>query len=216
MPIIITFFLLGLSFGSGPCLASCGPLLISYTAGTRKNPAGGLSAYALFSLARVSVYLAIGLAVYFLGRFLAVEYLGVISRYVLILGGAFIISVGVLLILGKNMHSGICGLLRDKFLQKDKKSIIIMGLIIGLLPCAPLLAVFSYIGLTSKSWHSSLAYAFSFGAGTLVSPLLVLTALAGLLPRLLTDKKPVYERAFNFLCGGIMVFLGAQLVMRAF
>jgi len=209
---IITFFLLGLSFGAGPCLAACGPLLISYTAGTGKDVLKGLSAYILFSLARISAYLMIGIFVFLLGKFLAAEYLGVISKYILIIGGIFVISVGVLVILGKREKK------RERFCfsEKNRNVPLILGLIIGILPCAPLLAVFSYIGLISKNWFSSLAYAFFFGIGTLISPLLVLSGLAGLLPRLLADKNPVYGRIFNCLCGGIMVFLGAQLIGRAF
>ncbi|MFH0935260.1 MAG: sulfite exporter TauE/SafE family protein, partial [Candidatus Omnitrophota bacterium] len=228
MPIIISFFLLGLSFGAGPCLASCGPLLISYLAGTKKNFRGGLYSYILFSAARISVYLAIGLLVFLLGRVLASEFLGVISKYVLVSGGGFIICVGVLLMarpcspsvlsgaeglmLDKHKETGFCNVLQKKFLEKDKKSIIIFGLIIGLIPCAPLLAAFSYMGLISKDWLTALTYSFFFGLGTLISPLLVLAGLAGVIPGILADKQAVYGRIFNFFCGGILVLLGLQLI----
>ena len=53
MPIVITFFLLGLSFGSGPCLAACGPLLISYIAGTGKKFKDSVVTYLIFSSARI-------------------------------------------------------------------------------------------------------------------------------------------------------------------
>ena len=216
MPLAISFFLLGLSFGAGPCLASCGPLLITYIAGTGKNVFKSLVSYALFSCARISVYLALGISVYFLGRFFAGELLGVISKYVLILGGGFIICVGALLILGKDKETGACNALRKKFLEKDKKSIILFGLIIGFLPCAPLLAVFSYLGLISKNWVLALTYSFFFGLGTLISPLLVLAGLTGVIPRILADKRSVYLRIFNFFCGAILIFLGLQLIGRAF
>lgn len=175
----------------------------------RRSVVGSVVTYILFSLARIAAYLAVALAVFFLGRFLAGQYLGAASKYVLLIGGGFVIYAGVLLILGRGGHKGRCRLPQDK-------NAIILGLIIGLLPCAPLLAAFSYIGLASKSWLASTGYALSFGLGTLLSPLLLLCAGAGLLPRLMKGQNALYERAFNLFCGGIMVFLGAQLIRRGF
>ena len=117
---------------------------------------------------------------------------------------------------GKKKEKGFCAVLCRRFLEKDKKSIIIFGLIIGLIPCAPLLAAFSYMGLISKDWFTSLTYSFFFGLGTLISPLLVLAGLAGVIPRILADKQAVYGRIFNFICGGILVLLGLQLIRRVF
>lgn len=215
MPIIVSFFLLGLSFGAGPCLASCGPLLITYLAGTGKNVWGSISSYILFSAARISVYLAIGVSVYLFGRFLVSTFLGAASRYILMFGGGFIAFIGALLILGRGRELGFCSALQRRFLKKDKKSVIIFGLVIGLLPCAPLVAVFSYLGLSAKNWPYALTYAFSFGLGTLLSPLLLLVGLSGLIPGLLGEKKAAYLRFFNLLCGWILVLLGLRLIWRA-
>ncbi|MFA5357159.1 MAG: sulfite exporter TauE/SafE family protein, partial [Candidatus Omnitrophota bacterium] len=74
--IISGLFLTGVLFGSGPCVASCGPFLISYIAGTRKTAARGVVAYILFSSARVSVYIALGVSVFFLSRFAVERLLG--------------------------------------------------------------------------------------------------------------------------------------------
>ena len=64
-----SIFLLGLSFGLGPCVASCGPVLVSYIAGTGKNIYKGFLVYVLFSLSRVISYIILALAVFYLGRF---------------------------------------------------------------------------------------------------------------------------------------------------
>lgn len=92
---------------------------------------------------------------------------------------------------------------------------VIIGLSMGLLPCAPLLATFSYIGLISKSWLQSLYYSLAFGIGTFFSPLILLAVFTGLLPRLL-GRSALFGRIFAFLCGLIMVFLGVNLIKRAF
>lgn len=214
--IAVSLFLLGLVFGAGPCLASCGPLILSYVIGTRKNIFKSLSVYIIFSLARIIVYLVLGLAVFFLGRFALEEMLGDFSRYVFILGGIFIILVGALMILGRRLEFRPCSFLQKNIIERDKKSIVIFGLIIGLMPCAPLVVVISYVGLISHSWPQALFYSLFFGIGTLVSPLLLLVMAAGFIPRLLGNKKEVYYRVFSFICGLLMVILGLQLIRRIF
>ncbi len=213
--IIISLFLSGILLGSGPCLASCGPILISYIAGTKKNILKGVLTYILFSSARIVVYLILSLMV-FLGSFTLERLLGSFSKFILIIGGSFVILIGILMALGTRLKLPFCRFLGENILGKDKKSIIIMGLLIGLLPCAPLLAVLSYIGLVSKSVFQSLIYAFSFGLGTFASPLLLLSILAGVIPKFLSDKKAIYAQIFSLICGLIIIFLGLNLLKEAF
>src|SRR4030042_6845487 len=158
--IIISLFLTGLLFGSGPCLASCGPFLITYIAGTKKDIPKSISTYILFSLARISVYVGLGLMIFFLGRFAIEKLLGGIYKYVLISGGGFIIMIGLLLALGKKLEFHFW---QRNILERDKKSIFLVGLAIGLLPCAPLLSVLAYVGLISRDWLSAMLYSLSFG-----------------------------------------------------
>lgn len=205
---------MGLSFGSGPCLASCGPVILSYIAGTRKNVSKGLVVYSLFSLGRIFVYIALGLSAFFFGKFVMEKFLFSFSKYLIIIGGGFIFLVGLLLALGKKFKLKFCSLLQENILVNDKKSIIMFGLIIGVLPCAPLLAIFSYVVLTSKSWFDSLLYSLSFGIGTFVSPLIFLVIFVGLMPGKLIGRN--YDRIFNLVCGLIIMFLGSQLIMRVF
>ncbi len=214
--IIISLFFTGLLFGSGPCIASCGPFLISYIAGTGKNIPKSITAYILFSSARISVYLILSLAILFSSKFLVEKLLGDLSRYLFILAGATVTLIGLFLVLGKRLEFPSWQILHKNILGHDKKSIIFLGLITGFMPCAPLLAILSYIGLISRSWFSSLLYSLSFGLGTFISPLILLTIFAGLIPRFLSDKKTVYYSIFSFICGLVIVFLGVQLISRAF
>lgn len=209
---IASLFILGLSFGSGPCLVSCGPLLLSYIVGTQKKIRGGLFTYIIFSLARITVYLILALLVFFLGRFVFEGLLAAWARYIFILGGVFIMVLGALMILGKNGNQ-CCVLLKDKFLAHDKKSIILLGLLTALVPCAPLIAMLSYLGLTSAQWWQSLLGAFSFSAGVFISPLIILSALGGLIPRWLKGRQAVL---FNCFSGIIMLILGWQMLRRVF
>jgi sulfite exporter TauE/SafE len=158
----------------------------------------------------------LGGAVFFLGRFAKERlFIGPLFKYIIILGGFFIVIVGLLMLLGKRWEFKLCQFLYKNILEHDKKSIVILGIIIGILPCAPLLAILSYTGLIAKSWLEAVLYSFSFGLGTFMSPLILLVMLAGAIPKFLLDKKEIYK-VFSFVCGLIIVFLGIQLIRRAF
>ena len=149
---------MGMSFGFGPCLASCGPILISYMAGTKKNVLASIGTYILFSSARVAVYLILGLLVFSLGKFITQTWLGGLSRYVFIIGGAFIIFLGIFTAFGNHLEFKPCRFFAKNLLRQYHKSALLLGLIIGILPCAPLLALLSYVGLVSKTWSQVLIY----------------------------------------------------------
>ena len=134
-----SLFLFGVSLGFGPCVASCGPLLISYVAGTKRNVPQSLQAYGLFSLGRGVAYITLCVIVFALGQ-LALHQLARVTSLLRIAAALFIIFMGVLLILGKGLNLSSCHALKNHFIEKDKKSILIFGFLTGLMPCAPLFA----------------------------------------------------------------------------
>ncbi|MFC1657904.1 sulfite exporter TauE/SafE family protein [Candidatus Omnitrophota bacterium] len=205
----------GLILGSGPCLATCGPILISYIAATRKSPGQGIMVWLLFSLSRISVYPLLGVSVFFLGEFLVKEKLTYISQYVYITGGAVIVAIGILTIIrGTGSHSRACAAV-SQWASRRLSGIqpVALGLILGLLPCAPLLAVLSYIGLISFSWQRCIFYSLIFGLGTLISPLILLALGAGAASQMLFKRPRVYN-ILRLLCGLIILFFGIQLILR--
>lgn len=212
---IISFFILGLTFGAGPCLASCGPLLIAYVAGTGKDVRKSIWVYFIFSLSRILIYALLGLVVFLFAHALVKYTTSYFTKYLFIFAGALIIVIGLLIALGKNLHYKFCQRLGDFWLKKDTKTVIILGLIIGILPCAPLISVISYIGLTARHWLNSLFYGFAFGLGTMISPLFLLVVSTGLIPRIMVRENSFY-RIFNAICGLIIVFLGIQLIRKVF
>jgi len=205
MPIktLLGLFALGLSFGAGPCLATCGPILVSYVAGTRKNIPAGIRDYLIFSSCRIFVYVILGLLIYSLGRLAVTAFMASYSRYIFILGGVFIVSIGIFIATNKKIWF-------------KNKNLVIMGVTIGLLPCAPMIAVLSYIGLVSKSWLQSLFFSFSFGLGTLISPLILIVVIAGFIPKILEKTQALYSKVFGIICGAVIIFLGARLMIRGF
>jgi sulfite exporter TauE/SafE len=212
----VNIFITGLFLGCGPCVASCGPILVSYVAGTRKNVAGALIFYFLFSVGRVLVYAGLGIAVFFAGSFVFERMLGGVVRYAVTAGGAFIVAIGILMALGKNLAWPVCRILEANLLHKGHLSALFLGLIMGIAPCAPLIAVLSYVGLVSKSWTDGLWYGLAFGAGTCVSVLIVLVALAGCIPAWLKRGPVIYERLLRAMCGVVIAVLGLQVMIRAY
>jgi len=203
----------GFLFASGPCLASCGPLLISYIAGTEKDIYRAFTFYSLFSFSKTAVYLVLGLGVYFLGSF-AREYL--FSGYVATFGGLFIGLCGLFIILGKQLRLPFLNFLGKIFTQGQIKNPIIFGLIYGLIPCLPFLTVLSYSGLVSHNWAEALIYAFCFGLGTYFSPLLLLSIFSGTIPSFLKRAGGIYSVVLRVVCGLVIVFFGVQMAVRGF
>jgi len=208
MNIMFSLFVSGILFGSGPCLASCGPLLLSYIGATGKGIFQGLRDYTLFSLARIAAYLVLGLLVFFCGRFILERSLGDYAKYVFLIGGSFIILVGTSACLGYKWHLALC--------KVGGKSSFVLGLIIGFIPCAPLLALLTYVGLVSKTWIQALIYCACFGLGTFVSPLILLSIGSSIVPKMLSQKKAIYAKIFGLACGLIIIVFGIQLLRKGF
>jgi sulfite exporter TauE/SafE len=206
-------FLSGLLLGSGPCLASCAPLLVSYLAASDKNIRSSLFAYFLFSAGRIIAYLLLGFLVFRLGQFILENLSGSWSAYILIGSGSFIAGLGLLLIFAQSGKIRFCSYLQDFFLKKDKKTLVSLGLSAGILPCLPLFSVLYYIGLVAKSWPLSLFYALAFGLGTFFSPLLLFALLGASFSGILKGR-PRINRILRFSCGLILIALGAQLILR--
>jgi sulfite exporter TauE/SafE len=214
MKALLSLFVLGLSFGFGPCLTSCGPILLPYFAGNRKDIRQSFLGYLVFSISRIFVYLILGILIFSLGSFFAQRILGELARIFFAIGGAFIVLLGLLTAFGFRLERGFCQALHRNLLQRDVKSIVALGLIVGLLPCAPLIALFSYIGLMAGSLGKSILYSLIFGLGTFLSPLLILSLIAGFIPRLIKGQE-IYNRVFSIICGLIIVYLGTGFLNRA-
>jgi sulfite exporter TauE/SafE len=215
MKVLLGLFALGLSFGSGPCLVSCGPVFLSYLAGNSKNVAQSFLRYLVFSLSRISVYLIFSALIFYLGRFFAQRVMVGFEKITFLIGGVFIILLGVLTAFGFKLQNRLCKILKANFLERDIKSMVLLGLVIGLLPCAPLIALLTYAGFTAGTLGKSVLYGLIFGLGTFFSPLLILSLAAGFIPRIIKGREETYGRVFNIICGLTIVYLGLEFLKRA-
>jgi len=152
------------------------------------------------------------LLVFSLGRATFERFSGVF-KYLKLGGGIFIILLGALMALGKSFGNRYCQALHKVVLEKDKKSIIFLGLTMGVVPCAPLITVLSTCALIAKSWPESLSYGVLFGLGTTISPLLILVIFSGIIPRFIEEKSKAYGRVFTLICALIIIYLGIRLLI---
>ncbi len=214
--VIFSLFLTGIFLGYGPCLLSCGPMLVSYITATKENAIGGLKTYIIFSLTRLFVYIVFGVLVGLFGerilhRFFESQALGILF----FIFGLFLSFLGVFLIIDKFSFAQKCNLLIHRYLgSRDFKNIVIFGLIVSFAPCLPLMAVLGYIALISDHWLKGMLYMSAFGLGTVISPMIVLSMAAGWVAKVLKKYDNVFRIA-RILCGAIIFYLGMSLMMSA-
>jgi len=202
--------------GSGPCLLSCGPLLLTYVVSTKKGALSGLKTYFIFCGVRLAVYTAFGagagmLGAWVLHHFLESPAIGIV--YVVF--GVFLCFLGLFFILEDFAPERWRAPLRCCHKGRgDLRNIAVFALIVSLAPCAPLLAMFGYIALVSDTWYKGVVYMGAFGLGTVVSPLVVLMFLAGRCAGWIDRHKAVL-RWVRVASGLVFIMLGACLIVSA-
>jgi thiol:disulfide interchange protein DsbD len=204
-------FVTGFFMGLGPCLAFCGPILFPYIAGSEKSWLGGLKDILIFSASRVVIYAILGLLASNIGYFLTelisspkfnlIKYLGV---------GIFVLLLGIIMILGRTKFF-FCRLLHRETIEKSTKSMILLGILIGISPCLPLLGALATIAGLAKGPLVGAFWGFSFGLGTAISPLIILALVAGGLGKLLS-LKPILHQVTSRICGLFLIYFGIRLI----
>lgn len=213
--IAFSLFISGIIFGTGPCLASCGPILISYIAAFKKGPLQAFFCWLIFSVSRIFVYVILGALAGIIGGNLYQSYYWEMPGFVIwFLGGIFICMLGILTMLGKNIPSKICQRLQGIFIKKDIKSIVTLGIIIGLFPCAPLIGIISYVSMLSIHSYQGIILMLSFGLGTMISPLLILSLGTGIIPKFnILQNEKIYEW-FGRIAGFVLFLLGTHILVK--
>ena len=199
----------GIGMGWGPCLALSGPILLPYIAATKGGWREGLRTSAAFSLGRL-------LALAILGGLASVAFASVNrffpphrSGYLYLVMTVFIVLMGALIVLGKGFKAPLYRTLREQVVDMGTASMLSLGFLIGILPCAPLVAILTYIACVATNVLYGIIYALSFGVGTVV-PLIILGPLVGFFPeRVLKSASPL--RIFRAICGAILILFGLQL-----
>jgi sulfite exporter TauE/SafE len=200
---LLYLFAQGFFLGCGPCLATCAPILLPY-AGTRKSWREGLASALSFSLGRVIVYVALGSIFGYFGAYiLRYYYSSGIDHYIRTALSALIVLTGLAVISGRELDI--------KFCRVAEGNMVLMGVLVGLSPCVPLIGVMTEIALFSKGLFSGAVYSLFFGIGTVISPMLLMGALAPSIGGAISRR---FARAFAVVCGILLVFIGLYLFIK--
>lgn len=203
-------FLSGLILGSGPCLGFCAPILAGFIAAYKPTLKKALLAYFSFSAAKIASYMLLGaLCGIFSGILKSNFFMGYLHIVNIILG-FFVLLIGILTILFKEpLGSKYCAFLWRGNLGGAG----ILGLLAGFSPCLPLLGILNYIIIISHSPLDGLFYAFVFGLGTSISPVILLVGLSGKLAGDFSrnSKIKVLIRVF---CSLLLISLGLMIILQ--
>ena len=211
--VINELFLFGVTLGWGPCLVSCSLALAPYLACTGTSWKEGLRNTLIFSSGRLISYILLGAIAGFSGKLISsVFILGNLPYLFKALSSLIILLFGITILFGRKSGTpAICG-----FIEKNNiKSLMALGLLIGLSPCAPFLEMLLYIILKSKNALDGAVYGMSFGIGTIFSPLLIIGAAAGYFPKILITNKNIYKW-FQISCGISIVFYSFVMLYTLF
>jgi sulfite exporter TauE/SafE len=192
----------GFFFGLGPCLFTCAPIILPY-AGTKKTWKEGVIAALNFSIGRLLVYMVLGgLFGYFGALMLKHYYSSGFYHYIQAGLSVLLISIGASVLIGRKIGF--------KFCSAGEGSTLLLGVLVGLSPCVPLTGILIEIALFSDNFLSGLAYSFFFGIGTVMSPLLLLSAAVPLVGGI--NRK--VSGIFNYICAAMMMLAGVYLLFR--
>ncbi len=150
-----------------------------------------------------------------LGKDLFEAHFSGMVKYFYLTGGILIVSSGAALLFKNNLQESLCSRFVKSCFGGSARPAVIMGVVLGALPCLPLVTVFSYIGFASKSPLASILYSLSFGIGTVLSPLLIMSAGAGFIGKIFQDNIK-FVRVLNYCSAIIIIVLGLQILLNAF
>jgi sulfite exporter TauE/SafE len=206
----IQLFLIGLTFGmAGPCLLSCGPVLVTYLTAKKRSLAASIRDTFVFLSGRLLAYLLLGylagLSAVALKKFLGPQN----TIFLKPLAGAISIFFGFIVIFDRRQSLGECPYSSGAKVR-DTLGLAALGFVIGLSPCAPLIALLSEIALISKTAFSGILYALSFGLGTFISGIVVIGAVTGILTILPAKflRSETGNTVFRVICGMLLVMMG--------
>lgn len=214
MKIYIDLFIIGVLLSWGPCFSFCAPLTLPYIAATQRGWRQGLKLSLVFSLARIVPYVILSIISAILGQYLISNfYEGQAKTVIYLVVGAFISLLGIIILIGKSPYLHLCAPVKRSG-PGGVKEMALLGLLVGFAPCLPLLGVLAYIAFHAQGFLQGVLLGLTFGAGTLVSPLILCGSLAGAISTFL-QKRPLVYKIFSRACGVILVYFGIDMIIRA-
>jgi cytochrome c biogenesis protein CcdA len=213
--ICISLFITGMLMGSGPCMLSCGPILLSYIAGTSRSALSGLYCWFVFSLSKLAAVIFLSFLAGFVGViFLRRFYWEMPGHIIWLLTGGFVVFLGFMVFFNAHGRFRLCNHSSPCGIRHDTKGLIVLGLLIGALPCVPLLGVLTYISMVSTHYMHGILMGAAFGLGVIVSPLIFGSMIAGAITGFRIFQNTKFVSIFQRICGIILISLGLHIIVN--
>ncbi|MCX5666521.1 MAG: sulfite exporter TauE/SafE family protein [Candidatus Omnitrophica bacterium] len=213
----LQIFGIGFSFGiAGPCFLTCTPVLITYIVGSKKGWTQTFKDIFTFLSGRLLAYLLLGALAGLSGAVLKKFTESSLSAYLQPLAGMVTILFAIILLTGKSGDNCACPTARGKMVNFG--GIFAFGFLIGVSPCAPLLALLFDIALMSKGMIDGILYALFFGLGTFLSGLITIGVIAGILTRIPAAfvRSKTVSTIFKIVCASLLLLLGLGLILKGY
>jgi len=216
-----SMFMLGI-LGTGHCIGMCGPLVIAFPARS-----GRFASHLYYHLGRILTYVIIGSVMGGIGAGLAeiaaasggnypvwvariqmgVSFVAALFLLVFGLSRLGIISEpGWIAMASPDKIPGYRKLLKSTFSKKRQTKMLLLGMVMGFLPCGLSFAAFTR-ALPSGSPINGAAMVFAFALGTVPGLLLLGTGASGFARR--------YQSHSDILAGLLMIYMAAELAVNA-
>ena len=203
--------ILGLLYGLTFCTSACLPYIISYIAGIGAGFRKGLTVTTIYNSGRIVAYALIGTIVGLLGTVISEEFFSSYQHYSSIAFGAIIVIIGLSIVMKKfgdvpckSKEAHDLGV--SKLTQRFDIRAFSMGFTRGLILCPPLVALLLYA--VTFSQVNTTILAVLFGAGTTLSPLLILGGATGWL----LNKAPLFTKWLSRIGGIALVIMGLSVL----
>lgn len=218
---LFSMLMLGI-LGTGHCIGMCGPLIIAFPGRT-----GKFSAHLFYHLGRICTYVIIGTVMGGIGTGLAEiaartggNYLAWAARIQVgfsLLAAVFLMVFGLsrleimrepgwMALASPDKIPGYGKILKSTVSQQGQAKLILVGSMMGFLPCGLSFAAFSR-ALPAGSALRGAILVFVFALGTIPGLLLLGTGASRLARR--------YQKHSDILAGLLMIYMAADLALKA-
>ncbi len=205
----------GCLFGFTICSFSCVPIVCTLVMGTRRGFKSGFVSTMTFAAGRTAGYTIAGMLCGLTG--MAAEKLFE-QQHILIASGILFLITGISLAFfpgkkkcGASACASGCGSVTIEH-KNPKLRLSSIGLITGIMPCAPYTTVMAAAAASGSIFIGGLS-AFCFGLGTCISPLLVIGGGAGWFSKKIIEKTPDIDGIIRKIAGCIIVIMGIRMTM---
>ncbi len=206
----------GCFFGFTICSFSCVPIVCTLVMGTRRGFKNGCVSAMTFAAGRTAGYTLAGMLCGLTG--MAAEKLFE-QQHILIAAGVLFLFTGISLAFfpGKKKCASSscaagCGSAVSIEHKNPKLRLSSIGLITGIMPCAPYTTVMAAAAASGSMLIGGLS-AFCFGLGTCISPLLVIGGGAGWFSKKIIEKTPNTDVTIRRIAGLVIVLMGIRMTL---